>query len=105
MEPTDDKSWDVKTFRAGVVAVVFAVVLNCLMLLLFRIVLNEPLFHHCKSVDRFRYLNYLHLIRHCQRVMVVMNLELDIKIKEKQLENRSTFEISNENSQNILVEF
>lgn len=75
-EPTDDRSWDVRTFLVGVVAVAFAVVLNCLVSLWCRRVLNEPLSHRCRSVDRCRYLNYLRRTRRCQRAMVVMNLEM-----------------------------
>lgn len=84
-EPTGDRSWDVRTFLVGVVAVAFAVVLNCLVSLWCRIVLNEPLSHHCRSVDRCRYLNYLRRTRHCQRAMVVMNLAMT---EEKRKINR-----------------
>lgn len=97
-EPTDDRSWDVRTFLVGVVAVAFAVVLNCLVSLWCRRVLNEPLSHRCRSVDRCRYLNYLRRTRRCQRAMVVMNLEMTQKS-----ENQSTSQ--KRGSQNILVGF
>lgn len=98
-EPTGDRSWDVRTFLVGVVAVAFAVVLNCLVSLWCRIVLNEPLSHHCRSVDRCRYLNYLRRTRHCQRAMVVMNLAMT----EEKRKNQSTSQ--KRSSQNILVGF
>lgn len=94
MEPTDDRSWDVKTFQAGVVAVGFAVVLNCLVSLSFRIILSELLFHHCRLVAHYRYLNYLHQKRHCQRAMVVMNLEKGRRSKiwvSKAIEKQSKY--------------
>lgn len=75
-EPTGDRSWDVRTFLVGVVAVAFAVVLNCLVSLWCRRVLNEPLSHRCRSVGRCRYSSYLRRTRRCQRAMVVMNLAM-----------------------------
>jgi hypothetical protein len=79
-EPTDDKSWDVRTFQVAV-AVAFAVVLNCLMSLSFRTVQGAPLSHHCISVGRFRYSSCPRRRRRCQRATVVMNL----KAKKKKI--------------------
>lgn len=72
-----------------VVAVEFAVVLNCLVSLLFQKALSEPLSHRCRSVGRCRYLNYLRLKRHCQRAMVVMNLKLNEVENHKQNFNKT----------------
>lgn len=100
-ELSDDRSWDVRMFQV-VVAVAFAVVLNCLVSLSFRKALSAPLSRRCRSAGHCRYLNYLRLTHRCQRAMVVMNLKVN-KMKKKSLE--STREKQLTNSQNILVGF
>lgn len=84
-ELSDDRSWDVRMFREAV-AVVFAVVLKCLVSLSFPKAPSAPLSHRCILVGRFRYLNYLRLRRHCRRGLVVMNLKVnkvEVVIKSK----------------------
>lgn len=75
MELFGDKSWDARMFQAAVVAVVFAVLLNCLLLLSFQKAPDELLSHRCKSVGHCRCLSCQHLRLRCLLEMVVTNLE------------------------------
>jgi hypothetical protein len=75
-----------KTFRAVVAAIVVVVAVHFdLVSHLLLVILSVLLSHHCKLVDYFHYLNYLHPKHRYQLDLVAKSLKFFIFKKRKKL--------------------